>query len=141
MELIGIHIFFYRAISANFRADLGFVPKNNRKWMTFYQGYDKILNKKYLKRFTFSLKGDLTYNFKNELKSRNLDIDFSITTIGRTQINYNYDINFIRNYLGVDYKNVGKSELMIMGAPINDLTFVTTAIFGKEIAYALLEMP
>ena len=127
--------FFYRAISANFRADLGFVPKNNRKWMTFYQGYDKILNKKYLKRFTFSLKGDLTHNFKNELKSRNLDIDFSITTIGRTQINYNYDINFIRNYLGVDYKNVGKSELMIMGAPINDLTFVTTATFGKEIAY------
>ena len=127
--------FFYRAISANFRADLGFVPKNNRRWLTFYHGYDKILNKKYLKRFSLSFKGDLTHNFNNELKSRNLDVDLSITTLARTQINYNYDINFIRNYLGVNYRNVGKSELTIFGGPTKNLTFVTESTFGREIAY------
>ena len=58
---------FYKAISSNFRADLGFVPKNNRKWFTLSHGYDKILDKDYLKRFTFNMKGDLSHNFSNKL--------------------------------------------------------------------------
>ena len=56
-------------------------------------------------------------------------------TVGKTEIKYNYDINFLRNYLGVDYKNVGKSDLMILGFPTSNLTFVTKFTFGREIAY------
>ena len=53
----------------------------------------------------------------------------------KTEIKYNYDINFLRNYLGVDYKNVGKSDLMILGFPTSNLSFVTKFTFGREIAY------
>ena len=126
---------FYKAISSNFRADLGFVPKNNRKWFTLSHGYDKILDKDYLKRFTFNMKGDLSHNFSNKLKSKSLDIDLSITTIGRTQISYKYSVNFFRNYLGVDYNNFSKSTLTLVGAPSKKLTFQARATFGKEIAF------
>ncbi len=126
---------FYRGISANYRADLGFVPKNNRKWLTFSQTYDKIINSEYLTRITLGLKGDITHNFNNKLKSRNMDIDIAIQTIGRTDIQYNYDINFIRNYMGVDYRNVGKSELEIFSAPSKKVSVFSKFTFGREIAY------
>ena len=52
---------------------------------------------------------DFDYIEGQYIKSRNLDFDLSFVTVGKTEIKYNYDINFLRNYLGVDYKNVGKS--------------------------------
>ena len=77
----------------------------------------------------------MTYNFDNKLKSQNLDFDISIKTFGKTVIEYNYDINFIRNYLNVDYKNVGKSTLTIMAFPNEDLSLMLKNVFGREIAY------
>ena len=128
-------LIFYRAISANYRADVGFVPKNNRKWLTISHGYQKYLDLDYLREYSISLKGDITNNFNNEKKSRNLDVDLSVTTIGATTINYNYDINFFRNYLGIDFKNVGKSTFLIMSAPSKKLSLMSKIVFGKELAY------
>lgn len=126
---------FYRAISPGYRADVGFVPRINRKWTTIYHGYKSFFEKEYIQEFSVSLKGDLTYNFDNKLKSQNLDFDISIKTFGKTVIEYNYDINFIRNYLNVDYKNVGKSTLTIMAFPNEDLSLMLKNVFGREIAY------
>ena len=126
---------FYRAISPGYRADVGFVPRINRKWTTVYHGYKSFFEKEYLQEFSIGLKGDLTYNFENRIKSRNLDFDISIKTFGKTQIQYNYDINFLRNYLNIDFKNVGKSELTIMAFPNEDLSLMLKHVFGKEIAY------
>ena len=86
---------------------MGFVPKNNRRWLTFSQRFEKLIGSKYLQEYTVTVKGDITNNIKGEKKSRNLDIDLGITTVGATTINYNYDINFFRNYLGKDFRNVG----------------------------------
>ena len=61
--------------------------------------------------------------------------DISIKTFGKTLIQYNYDINFLRNYLNIDFKNVGKSELTIMAFPNEDLSLMLKHVFGKEIAY------
>ena len=126
---------FYRAISPGYRADVGFVPRINRKWTTIYHGYKSFFEKEYLQEFSIGLKGDLTYNFDNKIKSRNLDFDISIKTFGKTLIQYNYDINFLRNYLNIDFKNVGKSELTIMAFPNEDLSLMLKHVFGKEIAY------
>ena len=127
--------FFYRGITPGYRADVGFTPKNNRKWLTFSQGYEGLFEEGIISKLETSLKGDITYNYDNDLKSRNLDFDLSFVTVGKTEISYNYDINFLRNYLGVDYKNVGKSGLMIIGFPTSNLTFATKFTFGREIAY------
>ena len=126
---------FYRAISPGYRADVGFVPRINRKWTTIYHGYKSFYEKEYLQEFSIGIKGDLTYNFDNKIKSRNLDFDISIKTFGKTLIQYNYDINFLRNYLNIDFKNVGKSELTIMAFPNEDLSLMLKHVFGKEIAY------
>ena len=85
-------IIFYRDISANYRADLGFVPKNNRRWLTISQGYEKLLGNKYLQEYRINVKGDITNNINGDKKSRNLDIDLGITTIGATAINYNLSL-------------------------------------------------
>ena len=126
---------FYRAISPGYRADVGFVPRINRKWTTIYHGYKSFYEKEYLQEFSIGIKGDLTYNFDNKIKSRNLDFDISVKTFGKTLIQYNYDINFLRNYLNIDFKNVGKSELTIMAFPNEDLSLMLKHVFGKEIAY------
>ncbi len=128
-------IIFYRDISANYRADLGFVPKNNRRWLTISQGFEKLIGSKYLQQYRINVKGDITNNINGEKKSRNLDIDLGITTVGATAINYNYDINFFRNYLGKDFRNVGKSTFFIISNPTKELSILTRIVFGKEIAF------
>ncbi|MDA1226006.1 MAG: hypothetical protein O3A67_03920 [Bacteroidetes bacterium] len=128
-------IIFYRDISANYRADLGFVPKNNRRWLTISQGFEKLIGSKYLQQYRINVKGDITNNINGEKKSRNLDIDLGITTVGATAINYNYDINFFRNYLGKDFRNVGKSTFFIISNPTKEISILTRIVFGKEIAF------
>ena len=126
---------FYKSISANFRSDLGFVPNNNKKSFTLFQGYEKIFDKKYLKNFALSFTGDLSHNFNNDLKYRGLELEFGVTTIGKTNISYTHLINSFRNYLGVNYKNYSNSTITVMGSPSKNLTFFTKATFGKEIAF------
>ena len=126
---------YYRSISPGYRADVGFVPRINRKWTTLYHGYKSFFEREYLQEFKFSLKGDLTYNFDNKLKSKNLDVDLEIKTFGKTKIQYNYDINFLRNYLDINFHNVGKSSLTITAFPNEDLSLLIEHVFGREIAY------
>jgi hypothetical protein len=126
---------FYRAISPGYRADVGFVPRINRKWTTFYQGYRNFFEKDYLQELSVSIKGDLTYNYDNKLKSKNIDFDITAKTFAKTLVMYNYDINPFRNFRGIDFKNVGKSEITIMGFPNEDLSFMLKYIFGREIAF------
>ncbi len=126
---------YYRGISPGFRADVGFVPKINRKWLTLSQTYIKFFNKKFLKKFTAGLTGDINYNYNNYLKSTNLDFDLSFLVSGNNSIFYNYDINFTENYLGIDFKNVGKSQFTIDGSPTKNLSYSSMIKFGKEIAY------
>jgi len=126
---------FYRSISPEYRADVGFVPRINRKWTTFYHGYKNFFEYDYLQELSISLRGDLTYNFNNDLKSQNIDFDISLQTFAKTMIMYNYDINPFRNYKGIDFKNVAKSELTLIGYPNEKLSFLFKYVFGKEIAF------
>ena len=48
---------------------------------------------------------------------------------------FNYDINPFRNYKGIDFKNVAKSELTLIGYPNEKLSFLFKYVFGKEIAF------
>lgn len=126
---------FYKGISPGFRADVGFVPRINRRLLSIYQGYEALYDKKYLKEFSTSLRGDVNYNYDNKLKTKNFDFNISIKTFGKTEIGYVYEYNLIRNYLNVDFKNYGKSGFGINGFPTENLTFAFEGTIGKEIAF------
>ena len=55
--------FYYRDISPQFRADVGFVVQNNRRWTTFFHEYINILNKPALQKFGFGTKIDRIFTF------------------------------------------------------------------------------
>jgi len=126
---------FYKGISPGFRADVGFVPRINRRYGTIYHGYTSFYDKKYLKEFNASLKGDINYNYDNKLKTKNFDFNISFKTFGKTEIAYVYEHNLFRKYLNIDFRNYGKSGLVIRGYPTENLTFDFEGKIGKEIAF------
>ena len=126
---------FYKGISPGFRADVGFVPRINRRLVSIYHGYEAFYDKKYLKEFSTSLRGDISYNYDNKLKAKNFDFNISIKTFEKIEIAYVYEYNLIRNYLNVDFKNYGMSGLGIIGFPTENLTFLFEGRIGKEIAF------
>ncbi|MBJ34742.1 MAG: hypothetical protein CMC90_02425 [Flavobacteriaceae bacterium] len=126
---------FYKGISPGFRADVGFVPRINRRYGSIYQGYTSFFDKKYLKEFNTSLKGDINYNYDNQLKTKNFEFNISIKTFGKTEIGYVYEYNLFRKYLNIDFKHYGKSRIGIRGFPTEKLTFDFEGKIGKEIAF------
>ena len=126
---------FYKGISPGFRADVGFVPRINRRLVSIYHGYEAFYDKKYLKEFSTSLRGDISYNYDNKLKAKNFDFNISIKTFEKIEIAYVYEYNLIRNYLNIDFKNYGTSGLGIIGFPTENLTFLFEGRIGKEIAF------
>ena len=126
---------FYKGISPGFRADVGFVPRINRRLVSIYHGYEAFYDKKYLKEFSTSLRGDISYNYDNKLKAKNFDFNISIKTFEKIEIAYVYEYNLIRNYLNVDFKNYGISGLGITGFPTENLTFLFEGTIGKQIAF------
>lgn len=126
---------FYRNIAPDYQADVGFVVKNNRRWTTFYHEYQNFANTKALQFFSLGVKGDLVYTYDNNFKTFSIDGIVSIKTYGNTDISYTYDLDAFKNYLGRDYRNIGKSELDIRSSPSQSFGLRLNMTFGKDIAY------
>ena len=127
--------FYYRDISPKYQANVGFVVKNNRRWGTIFHEYQNFINKKGLQFFSVGTKADLNYTFQNYLKAISIDGIFSIRTYLNTEIQYTYDWDIFKNYLGRDYRNVGKSELSIRNNPSESFSLMIRSTFGKDLAY------
>ena len=82
---------YYRNISPQYRADVGFAVKNNRRWGTFYHQYLNILNKPGIQEFGFGTKIDLVYTFDDLYKNFSVDLFASLKTYGQTEIRYTLD--------------------------------------------------
>ena len=78
--------FFYRNISPQYRADVGFVVKNNRRWGTLFHKYQNILNKPGLQTFGFGTKIDVVYTFEDLYKNFSIDFFAFLTTFGQTKL-------------------------------------------------------
>jgi len=126
---------YFRNISPEYQANVGFVVKNNRRWGTFFHEYQNFVNKKGLQFFSIGTKADINYTFQNNLKAISIDGIFSIQTFLNTKINYAFDWDIFKNYLGRDYKNVGKSELNIQSSPSESFSLKIRSTFGKDLAY------
>ncbi len=127
--------FFYRDISPEYQANVGFVVKNNRRWGTVFHEYRNFINKKGLQFFSIGTKADLNYTFQNYLKAVSIDGIFSLRTYLNTTIQYTYDWDIFKNYLGKNYRNVGKSELILRNNPSESFSLMIRSTFGRDLAY------
>ena len=124
-----------RDISPNYQADVGFVVKNNRRWATLYHVYQNFPNKEGLQFFSLGTKADVNITYQDYLKAVSVDGILSLNTFFNTSINYSYDWDIFKNFLGRNYRNVGKSELQIDSNPSESLSFNYRMTFGKDLAY------
>lgn len=126
--------FFYRNISPQYRADVGFAVKNNRRWGTLYHEYLNILNKPALQSFGFGTKIDMVYTFEDLYKNFSVDLFASIKTIGQTEIKYTLDYDRVKTFLNVRYNHLPTHQININGAPSESFNFGFNYSSGKDLS-------
>lgn len=124
-----------RDISPNFRTDLGFVVKNNRRWATVYHLYQNISDRKGLQSYGFGTKADINYTFQGYLKNVSLDGIFQIKTFGNTDMSFTYDWDIFKNYLGVDYHYLGALQWEVTSRASEQLIVDINMLWGRDLAY------
>ena len=125
---------YYRNISPQYRADVGFAVKNNRRWGTFYHQYLNILNKPGVQEFGFGTKIDLVYTFDDLYKNFSVDLFASLKTYGQTEIRYTLDYDARKTFLNIPFKHLGTHTLSIDGAPSERFNFRTKFDLGKDLS-------
>lgn len=125
---------YYRNISPQYRADVGFAVKNNRRWGTFYHQYLNILNKPGIQEFGFGTKIDMVYTFDDLYKNFSVDLFASLKTYGQTEIRYTLDYDARKTFLNIPFKHLGTHTLSIDGAPSERLNFRTKFDLGKDLS-------
>ena len=125
----------YKHINPEYRADVGFAVKNDRKWLTFYQSYKKNWDKGFFKGTSYAIKKDILYDFNNNIDVMSLDAILNADIIGNTKISYIYDFDFTTNYLGEEYKNYGTSRINFSSNPNEVLSIFSNIGVGKDIAF------
>ena len=125
----------FQDISPNFRTDVGFVVKNNRRWATVYHLYQSISDRKGLQSYGFGTKADVNYTFQGYLKNISVDGIAQVKTFGNTDMTFTYDWDIFKNYLGVDYHYLGTLEWNTISRPSEQLIINTNLVWGKDLAY------
>ena len=125
----------YKHIDPNYRGDVGFVVKNDRKWLTLLQSYKMFWDLGLFKKASFTVKKDIVYNYKNNLDVISLDGIIRADLRGNSTVSYYYDYDFISNYLDTDYKNYGTSIIELSSSPKEFITIRSNLRFGKDVAY------
>jgi hypothetical protein len=125
----------YKYIDPEYRADVGFVVKNDRKWLTFYQGYEKYNDKNFVKKTFYGIQSDILYNFNNQLEVVSIDGIFRAELKGNTYLTYTYDFDVFKRYLDNKFKSFGTNKIFIRSNPIELISFNSMLNFGRDIAY------
>jgi len=127
-------VFFYRDISPQYRADIGFVVRNNRRWGTVVHRYVNIINKPGLQAFGFGTKIDLVYTHQDLFKNFSVDLTAFIKTYGQTELNYTLDFDAVKTFLGVRFRNLPTHQFSLSGAPSESFNFRMSATTGKDLS-------
>ena len=125
----------YRDFSPNFQADVGFVVKNNRRWATLYHTYQIFPNKPELQFLSFGTKADIIYTYEDYLKTISIDGIFSIKTLFNTEIEYTFDFDAFKNFLGRDYRNLESNRFKIQSSPSESFVINFNLTIGRELAF------
>ncbi len=126
--------FFYRNISPQYRADVGFVVKNNRRWGTLFHKYQNILNKPGLQSFGFGTKIDVVYTFEDLYKNFSVDFFAFLTTFGQTELRYTLDYDAVKTFLQIRFNDLPTNELTLSGKPSESINFRLNLTAGKDLS-------
>ena len=125
----------YKYIDPEYRADVGFAVKNDRKWLTFFQNYESFYEKRFLQKIEYSIKYDMLHNFNNKLDVISLDGKISSGFKGNTEISITHDYDFVSYYLDKKYSNYASTRIGLNTSPIELLSFGSDLSFGKDVAF------
>jgi hypothetical protein len=126
--------FFYRNISPQYRADVGFIVKNNRRWGTVFHQYQNIINKPGLQSFGFGTKIDVVYTFEDLYKNFSIDFFAFLKTFGQTELKYTVDYDAVKTFLGIRYTDLPTHEFSISGSPSELFNFKLNLVAGKDLS-------
>ncbi len=125
----------YKYIEPEYRADVGFAIKNDRKWLTYYQAYKSFWDEGFLQNLVYSVKYDMLHDFNNRLDVISLDGQIEASFKGNTSFSVTYDYDFFTHYLNKKYSNAPSTRIVINTSPIELISFNSNFNFGKDIAY------
>ena len=125
----------YKYIDPEYRADVGFAVKNDRKWLTYYQSYKSFYEKRFLQNLEYSIKYDMLHDFNNKLDVISLDGKISAGFKGNTEFSITHDYDFVSYYLDKKYSNYGSTRISLNTSPIELISFRSNISFGKDVAF------
>ena len=114
---------------------MGIITRNNRRFISFTNRYNKIIDFDFIREFGFAIDSDFVKNFNDELNLISLNFKGNISITGNTSIDYNYDLDAFKNFLGYDFKNIGIHELEIRSSPTELINFSGSLSWGKDLSY------
>ncbi len=125
----------YKYIDPEYRADVGFAVKNDRKWLTYYQSYKSFYEKRFVQNVEYSVKYDMLHNFNNKLDVISLDGRISAGFKGNTEFSVTHDYDFVSYYLDKKYSNYASTRIGLNTSPIELISFGSNISFGKDVAF------
>ena len=125
----------YKYIDPEYRADVGFAVKNDRKWFTYYQSYKSFYEKRFLQNLEYSIKYDMLHNFNNKLDVISLDGKISAGFKGNTEVSITHDYDFVSYYLDKKYSNYASTRIVLDTSPLELFSFGSNISFGKDVAF------
>jgi len=125
---------YYRNISPQYRSDVGFVVKNNRRWGTLFHEYINIINKPAVQSFGFGTKVDVVYTFEDLYKNFSIDLFASLKTYGQTRLSYTLDYDVVKTFLGIRFNNLPTHSFSVSGSPSESFNFRLNLGSGKDLS-------
>lgn len=125
----------YKYIDPEYRADVGFAVKNDRKWLTYYQSYKSFYEKRFIQNLEYSIKYDMLHNFNNKLDVISLDGRISAGFKGNSEISITHDYDFVSYYLDKKYSNYASTRIGLNTNPVELISFRSDISFGRDIAF------
>ena len=127
--------FFWNHTSQTFRADMGFVPINNRSNIGGGQRYIGRPNKKYLKRYVVFLGGDAGITPQGVWKNTGMNTEYSFQFAGNLALGGGVNHGIMEEFEGVVLRNMTRAWNWIGWSPVQ--TFRINAFInpGEFVAY------
>ena len=129
------NIIYYSEVSPNHQSDLGIITRTNRKFISFTNTYNNIINRDFVREFSFALDTDILKNFRNELNLISINLKGSISFYGNSYLEYNYDIDTFKNYLDLDFENLGIHEIEFRSNPSEVINLTGLLSWGRDLSY------
>jgi len=127
--------FSWNHTSQTFRADMGFVPINNRSNVSGGQRYVGRPNKKYLKQYAVFLGGDASITPQGRWKNSGMNTEYSFQFAGNFSAGGGINHGVMEEFEGVVLRNMTRTWNWIGWSPVQTFRINTFINPGEFVAY------